>query len=281
MRSDATTEYAARCSSSVGHKWRHVRIRDGGLAARRSPSDCGFHSARLGCAAIALSQPADPTASSYPRPAGRHRRDRPHPHRCRGLDGWCMALWRQRSRHRASGGCLVGGGRRPSGEPWRALAGLVPGGRLTALSRQAPRSEGRERASRPCAFDRPCWSCRSNPLSPSLPPSRNRQHSSDQNGATLNRASQPRAQNAQSFTNSVSISRNTFTRPPANPQAKGCQCTDRRWGHADLGFDGRRTEVTCGSCWGLYSVQARDFIVSTTAAGFKCRMYRSVVATEE
>ncbi len=191
-----------------------------------------------------------------------------------------MALWRQRSRHLASGGCLVGGGRRPSGEPWRALAGLVPGGRLTALSRQVPPVKAEHRASGPCAFDRPCWSCRSNPLSPSLPPSRNRQHSSHQNGATLNRASQPRARMPK-------VSPIRFRFPGArlhdHPRtrrlkAKGCQCTDRRWGHADV-VHGRRTEVTCGSCWGLYSVHARDFIVSTTAAGFRCRMYRSVVAT--
>ena len=32
---------------------------------------------------------------------------------------------------------------------------------------------------------------------------------------------------------------------------------------------------------GRYSVQARDFIASTTAAGFKWRMYLSVVATDE
>ena len=31
-----------------------------------------------------------------------------------------------------------------------------------------------------------------------------------------------------------------------------------------------RTDVGCGSCASLYSVQARDFIVLTTAAGFRC-----------
>ena len=36
-----------------------------------------------------------------------------------------------------------------------------------------------------------------------------------------------------------------------------------------------------GPSQGLYSVHARDFIASTTAAGFRWRMYRSVVATDE
>ena len=31
---------------------------------------------------------------------------------------------------------------------------------------------------------------------------------------------------------------------------------------------------------GLYSLHALAFIVSTTADGFRCRMYRSVVATD-
>ena len=139
--------------------------------------------------------------------------------------------------HRAGLWWVAVGGRLASRRgPWRAWCRV---GRLTAWSRQVFPMKPEHRASRPCAFDRPCWSCRSNPLSPSLRPSRNRQHSSDQNGATLNRASQPRAQMPK-----VSPIRFRFPgarlHDHAHPRtrrrkAKGCQCTDRRWGHADVG----------------------------------------------
>jgi len=87
-----------------------------------------------------------------------------------------------------------------------------------------------------------------------------------------------------SFTNSVSdfqghVYTTEPTREPAGERLKASSL---------LTIDGamptwakrpdRRTEVAGGSSSGLYSVHARDCIALTTAAGCKCRKYRSVVA---
>ncbi len=95
---------------------------------------------------------------------------------------------------------------------------------LTAWSRQVLPLKADERASRPCAFDRPCWSCGINPppAPPTIPQSAARFRSE-------RRIPEPALSTARrippSFTISVSISRPAFTRPcpPANPQRRHLQ----------------------------------------------------------
>ena len=112
---------------------------------------------------------------------------------------------------------------------WRVLAGQAVGG---PGSRAGPSyrvvasgfpNEARDRASRPCAFGRPCCSARNNPLSPSLPPSRERHAQFGQNGRNAATGPLNRDADAQSFTFCVWKPRGKFSQSgkvvPGSPGA--------------------------------------------------------------
>ena len=145
--------------------------------ARHCQVTAGSLNARFGARLCYAYRPAGRGRVIPPSPT--RRRDGCHPPASRKrtrrdalkVDVGPVDAMRNRCQHIAgSFGWPAASGRLASREgPWRAWCRV---GRLTAWSRQALAVKADERASRPCAFDRPCWSCRINPLSPSLPPSR-------------------------------------------------------------------------------------------------------------